>query len=157
MQSNNSFSCSRFTIISRVYDEKKCRLLYKFKSLIVIKGRRVKWMRGLFLKYKFSKGTKILSFFFDTRAAIILRRKKGARKRGCEEKEKGKKRRYRTTTRETLKRYYPFNRDDTRSLSVLLRRSVFRGVNETQSDNDACRPILFLSRSSTVDNESDVA
>lgn len=73
--------------------KKKCRFSYKFKSLIVIKGKRVKWMRGLFLKYKFSKGTKILCFFFNTRAAIILRKKKGrteTRMRGKRKREEKK-------------------------------------------------------------------
>lgn len=69
---------------------KKYRFLYKFKSLVVIKGKGVKWMRGLFLKYKFSKGTKILCFFFDARALIISRKKKKGR---TETRMRGKRKR----------------------------------------------------------------
>lgn len=83
-----------------VWRTKKCRFSYKFKSLIVIKGKRVKRMRGLFLKYKFSKGTKILCFFFNTRAAIILRKKKG--NADARKKKKGRKE---DTERQRVKRW----------------------------------------------------
>lgn len=58
--------------------------------MIVIKGKGVKWMRGLFLKYKFSKGTKILYFFFNARALIISRKKKKGR---TETRMRGKRKR----------------------------------------------------------------